>query len=85
MAHVHGVGRLGAAIAAAPVAAGLATLALAALLPAGGDVRLLVALLGVLPAAAVAVCLALLARSAARAWLGCAGVSALAALVLVLT
>ncbi|MFP2930121.1 hypothetical protein ACLESO_33975, partial [Pyxidicoccus sp. 3LG] len=63
----------------------LASLALAAVLPVPGDVRLLVAILAVLPAAATAVCLALLARSGVRAWVGSVLVSAVAAAVLVLS
>jgi hypothetical protein len=66
---VHGAGRLSAAFLAAPAAALLATLAVAAALPARGDVRMLVGLLLAFPALAAAPCLALLARSGARAWL----------------
>jgi hypothetical protein len=85
MAHVHGAGRISAAVTGAPGAAVLASLALAAVLPVSGDLRLLVAMLAVLPAAATASCLALLARSAVRAWVGSALVAAVAAVVLVLT
>lgn len=84
-AHVHGAARIAAALTGAPGAAVLATLALAAVLPVSGDVRLLVALLAVLPAAATAACLALLARSGARAWVGSVLVAAVSAVVLVLT
>lgn len=84
MAHVHGPGRIAAALSGAPGAAVLATLALAAVLPVSGDARLLVAMLALLPAVATASCLALLARSARRAWGGSALVAAVAGVVLVL-
>ncbi|MCP3061303.1 hypothetical protein LXT21_21210 [Myxococcus sp. K38C18041901] len=85
MAHQHGAARICAALTAAPASAVLVSLALPAVLPVAGDVRLLLALLIVLPAVATGVCLALLSRSGARAWGGCALVCALSSLVLVLT
>lgn len=85
MAHQHGAGRIAAAVTGAPGAAVLASLAVPAVLPVPADVRLLIAVLAVLPAAATAVCLALLARSAVRAWGVSAGVAAVATVVLVLS
>lgn len=82
-AHVHGAGRISAALTGAPGAAVLACLALATTLPVSGEVRMLVAFLAVLPAAATASCLALLARSGTRAWAGSGLVAAFAATILV--
>ncbi|PTL84459.1 hypothetical protein [Vitiosangium sp. GDMCC 1.1324] len=83
--HEHGAGRISAAVSAAPGAAVLADLALATVLPLPGDIRLLVALLAAAPAIVLAVCLALLARSGPRAWLGSVVVGAASAAVLVLS
>ncbi|MCE9672236.1 hypothetical protein LY474_30965 [Myxococcus stipitatus] len=85
MAHRHGVGRVSAAVLGAPAAAVLASLAAAAVLPVAEDVRWLVAVLGVLPAVATGSCLALLARSAPRAWVGSVLVAVVSAGVLVST
>ncbi|WP_224243541.1 hypothetical protein [Hyalangium gracile] len=82
---VHGFGRISAAVSAAPVAAVLADLSLFGALPMPGEVRFLVALLAAAPAVVVAVCLALLARSWQRAWLGSAVVGAASVAVMVLT
>jgi hypothetical protein len=82
--HTHGAGRITAAVLGAPVAAILATVAAAAGLPFDSDVRLLVAELATIPLMVVGACAALLSQSGLRAWAGCACVSALAAVVLVL-
>ncbi|AEI64971.1 hypothetical protein [Corallococcus macrosporus] len=83
--HEHGAARISAAVTVAPAAAVLATLALAAVLPASLDVRYLLAYLVALPAMAAAACLALLARSGARAWAGSALVAVVSSVILVLT
>ncbi len=83
--HEHGAARIGAAVTVAPAAAVLATLALVAVLPATRDVRYLLAFLVALPAMVAASCLALLARSGARAWAGSALVAAVSSAVLVLS
>ena len=82
--HSHGVGRITAAIGAGPVAGVLATLALAGAMPAPGDVRYLIALVVALPAAVAGACLALLAKSGTRAWVGSLVVGAASSLALVL-
>jgi hypothetical protein len=82
-AHVHGVGRISAAVIGAPLAATLALLGLCALLPAGPDVRLLAFELGAVPAMVAGASAALLAASGRRAWLGSVAVAALAAIPLV--
>lgn len=82
--HEHGAARISAAVTVAPAAAVLATLALVAVLPASVDVRYLLAFLVALPAMAAAACLALLARSGARAWVGSAVVAVVSSVVLVL-
>jgi len=83
-AHTITRGRMLAAIFAAPAAGLLATLAIAAVLPLAVEVKALVFALVGFPAAAAAPCLALLARSGARAWAGSAATAAAAALALVL-
>lgn len=83
--HEHGLGRISAAVSAAPAAAVLADLSLSGALPLPGDVRFLVALLAAAPAVVVAVCLALLAQSWQRAWLGSAVVGAASVAVMVLS
>ncbi|NVJ01282.1 hypothetical protein HV824_24645 [Myxococcus sp. AM009] len=83
--HQHGAARISAAVTVAPAAGVLATLALVAVLPASVDVRYLLAFLVALPAMATAACLALLARSGARAWVGAAAVAVVSSVVLVLT
>ncbi len=83
-AHVHGLGRISAALVAAPAAGLLASLAAAAVLPASPEIRLLTWALAGFPAAAAAPCFALLAKSGARAWAGSAVTAAAAGLALVL-
>lgn len=67
---VYGLGRLAAAVIAAPLAALCAALAAAAIAPASDDLRLVIGTLGAVLGVAAAPCLALLARSARRAWCG---------------
>lgn len=81
---VQDAGCIAAAMIGAPAAALLAAMALAAGLPVGSEVRLLVAELVPFPLVAAGACAALLARSWRRAWAGCALVATLAAAVLVL-
>ncbi|AGC43365.1 hypothetical protein MYSTI_02036 [Myxococcus stipitatus DSM 14675] len=71
-----------AATVGAPVAALLVSFALPAVIPASQGTRYLVASLVVVPLIAAAPCGVLLARSAARAWVGVLSASAAATLVL---
>ncbi|NTX16341.1 hypothetical protein HUA76_36785 [Myxococcus sp. CA056] len=71
-----------AAVLGAPLAALLVSVALPAVVPASSDVRYLVACIVVIPLMAAAPCMALLARSAARAWAGVLVASGAALLVL---
>lgn len=80
----HSAGCIAAAVIGAPAAAILVALALAAGLPAGSELRLLVAELVPFPLMVAGACAALLARSGRRAWAGCGLVATLAAAVLVL-
>ncbi|WP_338868577.1 hypothetical protein [Myxococcus stipitatus] len=71
-----------AAILGAPVAALLVSVALPAVIPASQGTRYLVACVTVVPLVAAAPCGVLLARSAARAWVGILVASVAATLVL---
>jgi len=81
--HVHGPGRITAAILGAPAAALVATLAICGALPFPGDAKLLAFTFAGLPAVALAPCAALLARSGTRAWIGVMSVFTAGAALLV--
>lgn len=76
------LGRTSAAVLGAPGAALLVAVALPAVIPASTDVRYLIACVAVVPLMATAPCLALLSRSATRAWTGSLVAAASAALVI---